>query len=468
MKIHDIPFLPAVELSGLIRRKEVSPVEAVKGYLGRIDDLNPRLNAYLTVCREEALQVARDAEVAIARGQYRGPLHGIPFALKDQIYTKGVRTTLGSPIFGDFVPDEDATVAAKLKGSGAILLGKLNLAEFATTGLSHAFGVVRNPWDLERHTGGSSSGSGAATAAFLCAASLGEDTAGSVRWPASWCGLAGLRPSWGRVSRYGVAPGVWSMDTVGPICRTVEDCAMTLQAIAGHDPKDPYTWKVTPPEYGHALTGEVKGIRVGILEEILHSEAVESEVREAVLNASDVLVALGASVHPISIPLTTHSSTISRGLRIESPIQYGNLVRHRLRDISHDNRIAFLVGSVLPAQAYYKAQKLRALLRHDVLEALETVDVLLAPATGAAAQRFGPDSIVDNKEKAARIPSLLAPAFSLAGTPALSICCGFTSQDRLPIGLQIAGRPFDEETVLKVAHAYEQGTPWHDMRPPIT
>ena len=466
MKIQDIPFLSAVELSGLIKRKEVSPVEAVEGYLGRIDHVNPKLNAYLTVCREEALQAAREAEVAIARGQYSGPFHGIPVALKDQIYTRGVRTTVGSPIFGDFVPDEDATVAAKLKGSGAILLGKLNLAEFATTGLSHAFDIARNPWDLERYTGGSSSGSGAATAAFLCAASLGEDTAGSVRWPASWCGLVGLRPSWGRVSRYGVAPGVWSMDAIGPICRTVEDCAMTLQAIAGHDPKDPYTWKAAPPEYRRALTGEIKGIKLGIAQEMLDSEAVESEVRDAVLAAAGVLADLGATVQEVSIPLTDHASTISRGLRIEAPIQYGNLVRHRLQDLSHDNRIAFLVGSILPAQAYYKAQKLRAMLRNDVLQALEKVDVLLCPTTGTAAQKVGPDPIIDSKEKAGRIPSLLAPAFSLAGIPALSICCGFTSQD-LPIGLQIAGRPFDEETVLKVAHTYEQRTPWHNMRPPI-
>ena len=237
----EIPFLSASQLSELIKNRSVSPVEAVEAYLDRIDALNGRLYAYLTVTREEAMQDAHESALALDRGEYRGPMHGVPVAVKDQLNTSGIRTTSGTPIFGDFVPDEDATVVAKLKAAGAILVGKLNMTEFGTTSLSHAFDTARNPWDLERFTGGSSSGSGGATAAFLCAASLGEDTGGSVRGPAAWCGLVGLRPTWGRVSRHGLRPGMWSMDTVGPITRTVEDCAITLQAIAGHDPKDPYT-----------------------------------------------------------------------------------------------------------------------------------------------------------------------------------------------------------------------------------
>ncbi len=193
--------------------------------------------AYLTVCGDQALQSARESERELSQGEYRGPLHGVPVAVKDQLNTAGIRTTSGTPIFNDFVPDEDATVVAKLKSAGAILLGKLNLTEFGTTSLSHAFDTARNPWDLERFTGGSSSGSGGATAAFLCATSLGEDTGGSVRGPAAWCGVVGLRPTWGRVSRYGLRPGMWSMDTIGPLSRTVEDCALTLQAIAGYDPQ---------------------------------------------------------------------------------------------------------------------------------------------------------------------------------------------------------------------------------------
>ena len=462
----NIPFLTATELSDLIQKKEVSPVDAVEAYLERIDRLDSRYHSYLTVCRDEALEAARESEQALARGEYRGPMHGIPFAVKDQIYTRGIRTTAGSPVFSDFIPEDDATVIAKLKASGAILLGKLNMTEFATTGFSHQFDTPRNPWDPERYTGGSSSGSGAATSAFLCATSLGEDTGGSVRWPAGWCGLVGLRPSWGRVSRFGLTPGVWSMDTAGPISRTVEDCAMTLQAIAGHDPQDAYTWNIPVPDYRGALDGNIRAVRVGVVREQVNSEVVEPEVRDAVLKAADVLSELGASVEEVSIPLSLHSHTISAGLRIEAPINYRELVRNRLQEIGHDNRIGYLVGSILPAQAYYKAVKLRSLLRQQILGALEKVDVLVLPTVGVAAQKVEPDPIVEGKEKANRISWLLTLTLSHASIPALSICCGFTSQN-LPIGLQIGGRPFEEEMVLKVAYAYEKNTPWHTRKPPI-
>jgi aspartyl-tRNA(Asn)/glutamyl-tRNA(Gln) amidotransferase subunit A len=466
MQKEDIPFLSATELSELIRAREVSPVDAVEAYLERTDRLNDRLHAYLTVCRDEARQAAREAEQALARGEYRGPMHGIPVAVKDQLYTQGIRTTGGSTIFKDFVPDKDATVISKLKASGAILLGKLNLTEFATTGFSHRFDTARNPWDTERYTGGSSSGSGAATAGFLCATSLGEDTGGSIRFPAAWCGLVGLRPSWGRVSRYGVMPGVWSMDTIGPLSRTVADCAMTLQAVAGYDPKDPYTWDVPVPDYRQALDGNIRGLRVGVVQELLYHEVVEPEVREAVVRATSVLGELGASVEEVSIPLSRHSWTISAGLRIEAPMHYRELVRHRLREIGHDNQIGYITGSLIPAQAYYKAQKLRSLLRQQVLAALERVDVLVLPTAGVAAQPVEPDPIVTSKQGSNRLGWLLTTTFSLANTPALSICCGFTGQN-LPIGLQLGGRPMDEATVLKMAHAYEQATPWHTRRPPV-
>ncbi len=462
----DMPFLSATELSELIKNREVSPVEAVEAYLERIDRLDSRLSAYLTVCRDDALQAARESERALARGNYRGAMHGVPYAVKDQLYTRGIRTTGGSPIFNDFVPEEDATVIARLKEAGAILLGKLNMTEFATTGLAHGFSIARNPWDTERYTGGSSSGSGAATAAFLCATSLGEDTGGSIRFPATWCGLVGLRPTWGRVSRHGLMRGVWSMDTIGPISRTVEDCAVTLQAIAGHDPKDPYTWNVPVPDYRKALDGDVRGMRVGVVRELLYSDVVETETREAVEKATNVLGELGASVEEVSVPLSRHAWTISSGLRVEAPMTYWELVKNRLHEIGHDNRIGYLVGSIIPAQAYYKAQKLRELLRREVLEALERYDVLVTPTAGTAAIKIEPDPIIDSKEKVNRLPMLLTPAFSEASVPALSILCGFTSED-LPIGLQIAGKPFGEETILKVAYAYEQNTPWHTRRPPV-
>ena len=461
----DIPFRSAAELGRLIKTKEVSPVEATEAYLDRIDELDFKFNSYLTVCRKEAFQAAREAEQAILRGNYLGPMHGIPVAVKDQILTKGIRTTIGSPIFNDYVPDEDATVIENLKTSGAILLGKLNMAEFASTGFSHRFDTARNPWNKEMYTGGSSSGSGAATAGFLCATSLGEDTGGSIRWPASWCGLVGLRPSYGRVSRYGLAPGVWSMDTIGPISRTVEDCAVTLQAIAGYDPKDPYTWNRSVPDYRSALDGDIRGVKAGVITELLYSDLVEPEVRQRVVEAIKSLGNLGVSVEEVSIPLAMRAQLISGALRVEAPMHYRDLVRHRLKEIGPVNRIDYLVGSLLPAQVYHKAQKLRSLLRQEVLEALERVDVLLLPTARGAAQKVVPDSPVNSKEKAGLPAPHLTILFSLANNPALSICCGFTSEN-LPVGLQIGGRPGGEEMVLKVAHAYEQNTPWHTMRPP--
>jgi aspartyl-tRNA(Asn)/glutamyl-tRNA(Gln) amidotransferase subunit A len=463
----EIPYISATELAELIRKREVSPVEAVEAYLERIESLNGKtLNAFLTLCRDEALEAAQEAEQALSLGNYLGPMHGIPVAVNDQVYTKGIRTTLGSPVFADFVPDEDATVIAKLKAAGAILLGKLNMTEFGTTGFSHQFEIPRNPWDLDRYTGGSSSGSGAATAGFLCATSLGEDTGGSIRGPAAWCGLVGLRPSWGRVSRYGVKSGSWSMDTIGPISRTVEDCALTLQTIAGYDPKDPYTWNSPVPDYRRALDGNIREVKVGVVQELVYSQAVEEEVRQAAVQAITLLAELGAVIEEVSIPLGIHARTISTGLRVEAPATYWELLRNRLQEIGHDNRIGYLVGSILPAQAYYKAQRLRALLRQQVLEALERVDVLALPTAGIAAPKVEPDPIVDSKEKANRNSAVLTPMFSLASVPALSLCCGFTSEN-LPIGLQIGGKPFDEETVLKVAYAYEQNTPWRDRKPPI-
>ena len=434
--------------------------------MDRIDALNGRLYAYLTVTREEAIQDAHESGLALDRGEYRGPMPGVPVAVKDQLNTSGIRTTSGTPIFGDFVPGEDATVVAKLKAAGAILLGKLNMTEFGTTSLSHAFDTARNPWDLDRFTGGSSSGSGGATAAFLCAASLGEDTGGSVRGPASWCGLVGLRPTWGRVSRHGLRPGMWSMDTVGPITRTVEDCAITLQAIAGHDPKDPYTWDLPVPDYRAALDGNLAGKKIGVIKELLYADVVEPEVRDAVSNAANALAELGAHVEEISIPLTSHSNTISTVLRVEAPTNYRELIRNRLQEINHDNRIAYLTWSLTPGLAYYKALKLRALLRQQVLDALTEMDVLLMPTMGIAAPKIEPDPVIDSKEKTNRNRSGLTTSFSLASSPAVSICCGFTS-DNLPIGLQIGGKPFDEQTVLNVAYAYQQSTDWHTRRPPI-
>lgn len=462
----EIAFKSVTELSGLIQSKQVSPVEVTEAYLSRIDDLDFKFNSYLTVCTQQALAQAQEAEEAITKGDYIGPMHGIPVAVKDQLWTQGIRSTGGSRILADFVPEEDATAIANLKKAGAILLGKTNLSEFAITGFTHRFSTPPNPWNLDISAGGSSSGSGAATAAFLCATSLGEDTGGSIRRPAAWCGVVGLRPSWGRVSRHGLMRGVWSMDTIGPISRSVEDAAITLGAIAGYDPKDPTTWNTQAPDYRQALNGDIKGLKVGVVKELLHSEQVEPDVRHAVTAAADQLAELGAAVEEVSIPLTSHANTISSILLATEPAaNLGEWVRERLQDFGHDNRIGLLTGSIIPAQAYYKAQKLRSMLRQQVGEALENYDVLLAPTSGKVAPKLQDDPVVTSKEATSRLPFMRTNTFNLSNAPAISVPCGFGGQG-LPIGLQIGGRPGGEETLLKVAHAYEQATNWHNMRPP--
>ena len=466
MEKADLPFLSATELSGLIERQEVSPVEATEAYLERIDDLDFKFNSYLTVCRKEALQAAGEAEQAIAQGHYIGPMHGIPVAVKDQLWTKGIRSTGGSHFLADFVPDQDATVVANLKKAGAILLGKTNLTEFAI-GLPQRFSTPRNPWDLDRYCGASSSGSGAATSAFLCATSLGEDTGGSIRYPAGWCGLVGLQPTWGRVSRYGLMRGIWSMNTVGPMSRTVEDAAITLGAIAGYDPKDPYTWNATVPDYRKALDGGIRGIRAGVVTEQMSSPAVEPEVRQAVGKATTLLSELGASVEEVSLPLSPHALPIMMVLlSVEPASNHGERVRDHLQKYGHANRIGLLMGSVMPASAYYKAQKLRSLLGQQIREAFEKYDVLVLPTMGKPAQKIDSDApTVVSEDSALQLEYLFTFMFNLANSTAISVPCGFTSQG-LPIGLQIGRRPGAEETILKVAHAYEQVTPWHTMRPP--
>ncbi len=463
----DLPFLSASELSALIRNKEVSPVEVTETYLKRIDELDFKFNSFLVVLREQALQQAREAEQAIAQGNYLGPMHGIPVGVKDQLWTKGIRSTGGSRFLIDFIPDEDATVITNLKKAGAILLGKTNLTEFAITGFTHRYRYPRNPWNLDMSPGGSSSGSGAATRAYLCATSVGEDTGGSIRRPAAWGGLVGVRPTWGRVSRYGVMTGVWSMDAVGPISRTVEDAAITLGAIAGHDPKDPYTWQTPVPDYTKALDGNIRGMRIGIITELLNNPLTDPEVRDAVVKASTVLGELGATVEEVSLPLTAQANVIGgASLTVEPAMNQRDWVKNRIHEYGHDNRIGLLVGSIMPAQAYYKADKLRTLLRRQVHEALEKYTVLISPTSGKTAVRQdGFDPPVTGKRMTSRLPFMLTNTFNLASCPALSVPCGF-SADKLPVGLQIGGKPFDEETILKVAHAYEQATPWHTMRPP--
>ena len=461
----ELSFLSASELSRRIASREVSPVDAAEAYLDRIDDLDFKFNAYLTVARDMAMDAARDAEREIAAGNHRGPMHGVPVAVKDQFLSAGVRSTGGSRILVDNVPDEDATVIANLKNAGAVLLGKTNLTEFAITGFSHRYSTPRNPWDLNTYAGGSSSGSGAATGAYLCATSLGEDTGGSIRFPATWCGLVGLRPTWGLVSRYGVMRGVWSMDTVGPISRTVEDAAITLGAIAGHDPKDGHTSTATVPDYQAALNRGIDGLRIGVVTEQMDSELVDGDVRNAVGRAIAVLGELGATVEEVSLPLSAVAGPISGALlAVEPANNHAKWVRENLSDYGHDVRVLLQTGSVMPASYYNKALKIRELIRRQVLGALESYDALVFPTSGRGAQPIEDDPPVTSKETSSRLPYLLTRLFNLASCPAMSVPCGFDDRG-MPVGLQIGGKPFSEETLFRIGHAYEQATDWHTRRP---
>tara|TARA_B100001146_G_scaffold48623_1_gene41986 strand:+ start:108 stop:1523 length:1416 start_codon:yes stop_codon:yes gene_type:complete len=466
-----LPFISATELASLIKSREISPVEATEAYLERIPHVDGKLNSYITVTSERAMADARQAEQEIVSGKYRGPMHGIPIGIKDQVYTKGILTTGGSTILKDFVPTEDATVVTKLNEAGAVLLGKLNMSEFAMgDAFEHPYGRPHNPWDLSRNAGTSSSGSGAATAAFLCATSLGEDTGGSIRGPASFCGLVGIRPSWGRVSRHGVLGASWSMDQVGPISRTVSDCAITLAAIAGHDPKDGYTWDIPVPDYLADMSGGVQGLKIGVITERVEGDAVDPQVRDLVLKAIVQLGELGAVVSDIEIPLIAQSAAIS------TAVTYGDVsgvhregIDQRLKEYDYNIQLRLLTGAILPAQAHQKAVRLRHMIRQQILDALDQVDVLVMPTSSIPASTLPEKAGVESKaafmEMLGGRRSFTAP-FNLANVPALSINCGFTCED-LPVGLQIAGKPFDESMVFRVAHAYEQATDWHTRRPPV-
>ena len=475
MDKRDIIFLPATELGRLIGIKELSPVEVTEAYLVQIEKVEPKLNAFITVLGDQALETARHAETEIANGNHRGPLHGVPVGVKDHIHTAGILTSSASRLRADFVPDRDATVVHKLKTAGAVIIGKTNMTELAFGDpITSAFGVTGNPWDPSRNPGTSSTGSGAATAAFMCATSLGEDTGGSVRSPAANCGLVGLRPSWGRVSRAGLDGAAWSLDTIGPISRTVEDCAATIGAIAGRDSRDPYTWDVPVPDYQAALTDDITGIRVGILKEFIDpaTSAASTVTRDAILAAADTLAGLGARVQEVSTPLAIHAGVTSRTI---SAVERANLapawIRERASDFHPNIRVQMMTAELIPATVYNKAQKVRAMIRAQVLDALEQVDVLLMPTTGAPAQVMDLTPGVGSEEAVAASLSEgnFRGLFSMVSGPALSICCGFANEGDvdLPLAVQIGGRPFDEETVLRVAYAYEQATPWHSRRPPL-
>jgi aspartyl-tRNA(Asn)/glutamyl-tRNA(Gln) amidotransferase subunit A len=471
----EIPFLSAAALAAAIRAGDLSPVDVVEAYLARIDSVGDKLNAYITVCADEALADARTMESEAVAGNFRGPLHGVPVGIKDQIHTAGTRTTDASKIRADFVPDSDATVVVKLKTAGAVIIGKTNMSEFALGDpISSWFGPARNPWDTSRNPGTSSTGSGAATAGFLCATSLGEDTGGSIRGPAANCGLVGIRPTWGRVSRAGVDGASWSTDTIGPISRTVTDCALTLGVIAGHDPKDRYSRREPVPDYMHGLERGVAGMRIGVVQELLggHGLRLDERSRDAVSAAAEVFRELGAEVVPVSMPMAPSTGPIVRTITSTERVSLNpEWLRQRSEDYHPNTRVAFAVGNLIPGQVYYKALKLRALVRRQVIETFRNVDLLIQPtSTGPAGLLADEPSVVGSKEMAAAalLDGSFRGLYSLSGCPALSVPCGFTSDGdgALPLALQIGGPHLGEADVLQAAYAYEQATSWHHRLPP--
>jgi aspartyl-tRNA(Asn)/glutamyl-tRNA(Gln) amidotransferase subunit A len=468
----EVVYLSAVEQAARIRDRRLSPVELVHAYLDRIARLDDRLRAYITVTGEAALAAARHAEDAVMRRAPLGPLHGVPFAVKDQFDTRGIRTTAGSRLLADNVPGEDATVVARLLQAGGILLGKLNLTEFALGGtIRYPYGQPRNPWNTAHDTGGSSAGSGAAVAAALCAVSLGEDTGGSVRSPASWCGVAGHRPTWGLVSRRGCIPLAWSLDAPGPLGRVVEDCALLLGIIAGHDPREPLTARRPVPDYPAALTGDVRGLRVGVIGELTTGSDTDPEMRDGVLAATAVLAGLGAVVEEVSLPLVPYAGAAFMAVcDSEGAARHLATLRTRAADYDEGTRRRLLTAALLPAALVNRAQQARSLIRAQMQEALARHDVLVAPSAPRPAPTIAAYTApITSKAQAITHfftrRSFPTPA-SLAGLPALAVPCGFSAAG-LPLSLQVIGRRFEDATVLRVGHAYQQATGWHRRRPPV-
>jgi aspartyl-tRNA(Asn)/glutamyl-tRNA(Gln) amidotransferase subunit A len=467
----ELAFLPLAALAERLRRREVSPVEVTREYLDRIATLDPQLTAFITVTGEQALADAAAAEREIAAGQYRGPLHGVPLAIKDLFYTAGVRTTAGSKILGDFVPTEDAAVVARLRAAGALSLGKTNLEEFAygATSINPHYGACHNPWDPARIAGGSSGGSAAAVAAGLCSAALGTDSGGSIRQPSALCGLVGLKPTYGRVSRHGVVPLSWSQDHVGPMARTVRDAALLLQAMAGHDPRDPASSPAPVPDYTAALEDGVRGLRLALPRDFFF-ERVDPTVEAAVRAAARTLQDLGATVEEVPLPHAVQVWTAGAViLYTEATAYHGEWLRTRPQDYGPLVRARLRVGAAILATDYVKAQQARAILVAEMLQILDGFDALLTPTSPIAAPRRD-ESVVrwpDGTEEDVRGATLrLTRPFNLLGFPALSVPCGFTA-DSLPIGLQIVGHPFAEATALRVARAYEAATSWGERRPAL-
>lgn len=448
-----------------IKSKAISPVELAEACLDRIDLLEPKLNAFITLSGDKAMEAAMVAEKEISRGKYRGPMHGIPYGVKDIFSTRGIRTTNGSKVFKDNIPDRDSTAVRNLNAAGGVLIGKNNCAEFASGGdHSSLHGAVHNPWSLPHSPGGSSSGSAASVAAGMLFGSMGTCTGGSIRGPASYCSVVGLKPSYGLVSRAGVFPLSWSIDHAGPLTRTVEDCALMLQAVAGYDPRDPSSVRISIPDFAAGLDGDIRGMRIGITTEL--NEGASPETEKLVNDAFDVLRRLGAIVEEVSVPVTGDYATVAGNVitwteaaRIHAPWT------DRLDEYSVGVREKVLVGSVMPSSFYHKAQEMRRAVQRELDQVLDKYDVLVGYVTNDVAGLLVVGTTGGTAMGMASARSSTRP-YNLTGMPSISVPCGFNSAG-LPVGLQITGRLYQDSTVLKVAHAYEQAAGFHDKHPEV-
>src|SRR5262250_1472260 len=479
---------PIHELTDAYRRGDLTPTAVAESYLARIAALDKRVGAYLTVVRDDALAAARESERRWRAGTPLGPLDGAPLALKDVLCTRGVRTTCGSKILENFVPPYDATVVERLRAAGVVVLGKTNLDEFAMgSSTEHSgFYPTRNPWDLTRVPGGSSGGSAAAVAGGLAAGAFGTDTGGSIRQPAAFCGVVGLKPTYGRVSRYGVIALASSLDQVGPFAQDVEDAALLLGAIAGHDRRDSTSIAAPVPDYMAELPKGVEGLTLGLPDEYF-IDGMDPEVEQAVREAIEVLRGLGARIERVSLPTTRHAlaayyiilpAEASSNLARYDGVKYGLRVAGRdLVDMESRTRAAgfgtevkrrIMLGTYALSAGYYdayygKAQSVRTLVRREFAAAFARVDLIVAPTTPNVAFKHG--------EKEDPLSMYLNDVFTipgnLSGIPGVSVPCGFSAAG-LPIGLQVLGRPLDEARVLRAVYAYEQATPWRSRRPDLS
>jgi aspartyl-tRNA(Asn)/glutamyl-tRNA(Gln) amidotransferase subunit A len=459
----ELPLLELAEVSKAVQKKEVSPVELTRACLERIEQLNPKLNAFITVTDSSALEEARKAEAEIARGEWKGPLHGVPLAVKDLVETAGVKTTAASAILKDHVPTADAEVIRRLKAAGAILLGKLNLHEFAYggSGIIGHFGIARNPWNTAHITGGSSSGSGAAVAAGLCYGAIGTDTAGSIRLPAAFCGITGIKPTYGLVSTRGVIPLSSSLDHVGPMARTAADAALMLQAIAHYDAQDIYCQKFPPVYYPSAIEETTASLRLGVARDFW--KEVDDEISAAVDTAVAELAKITAGADDIALSTEADRTVVGS----ESYAYHQKYLSDHESEYDPETLKRIRNSANVTAAQYIQAY--RELLQHrrQILQVFEKIDLILTPTTPSlppflAKLQAAPDQL---RSKELVMLRNTRP-FNVYGLPSISLNCGF-SKSGLPIGLQITGAPGTEGAVLALAHAYQKQSNWHKKKPAI-